>query len=57
MKIYKVTSQLHNTTTHHGYFDREALLDLINTLSRLSNQQSINIVVDKVKTNKGDGHD
>lgn len=52
MKIYKVTSQMHNTTTHHGYFDREALLDLINTLSRLSNQQSINIVIDKVKTNK-----
>ena len=52
MKIYKVTTQLHNTTTIHGYFDRETLLDLINTLTSLGNQQSINIVVDKVKTNK-----
>ncbi len=52
MKIYKVTSQMYNTTTHHGYFDREALLDLINTLTNQSNQQSITIVTDKVKTNK-----
>ena len=52
MKIYKVTSQMHNTTTHYGYFDRETLLDLINTLTNQSKEQSINIVVDKVKTNK-----